>query len=196
MTDIDPYPVSELTNRYNIGKQAVYNRLEALSIKPAHHSNRSYISSAQLLLLDRLHEHIASGGTMADFEPSQTESSISPVDVSSESTGLPRTDDLVILVERIAAALKPATSPLGHWEQLEKAVAHNWLLTTTDVKRVIGVKPKGNSFTRGSFTFVRSGMIGNQTSWRVVKKEAGGMGEGSRGFDVSAQPNGTNTDGA
>jgi len=43
MTDIDPYPVSELTNRYNIGKQAVYNRLEALKIKPAHHSNRSYI---------------------------------------------------------------------------------------------------------------------------------------------------------
>lgn len=34
MTDIDPYPVSELTNRYNIGKQAVYNRLEALDIKP------------------------------------------------------------------------------------------------------------------------------------------------------------------
>jgi hypothetical protein len=29
-----------------------------------------------------------------------------------------------------------------------------------------------------------------------VNKEAGGMGEGSRGFDVSAQPNGTNTDGA
>jgi hypothetical protein len=43
MTDIDPYPVSELTNRYNIGKQAVYNRLEALKIKPVHQSNRSYI---------------------------------------------------------------------------------------------------------------------------------------------------------
>jgi hypothetical protein len=76
---------------------------------------------------------------------------------------------MVMLVEQIAAALKPATSPLAHWEQLEKAVAHNWLLTTTDVKRVIGVKPKGNSFTRGSFTFIRSGTIGNQTSWRVVK---------------------------
>jgi hypothetical protein len=70
MTDIDPYPVSELTNRYNIGKQAVYNRLEALSIKQELHSNRSYISSAQLLLLDRLHEHIASGGTMADARAS------------------------------------------------------------------------------------------------------------------------------
>jgi hypothetical protein len=169
MTDIDPYPVSELTNRYNIGKQAVYNRLEALSIKPAHHSNRSYISSAQLLLLDRLHEHIASGGTMADFEPPQTESSLSPVDSLDVSSGLSRTDDLVTLVERIVTALRPAKEPLAHWEQLEKAVAHNWLLTTTDVKQVIGVKPKGDSFSRGSFTFVRSGTIGNQAAWRVVK---------------------------
>jgi hypothetical protein len=169
MTDIDPYPVSELTNRYNIGKQAVYNRLEALSIKPEKHSNRSYISSAQLLLLDRLHEHIASGGTMADFEPPQTESNISPVDLLDTSTGLSTSDDLVTLVERLATALKPATSPLAHWEQLEKAVAHNWLLTTTDVKRVLGVKPKGDSFSRGSFTFVRCGTIGNQAAWRVVK---------------------------
>ena len=106
---------------------------------------------------------------MADFEPPQTESNISPVDVSSESTGLSTSDDLVTLVERLATALKPATSPLAHWEQLEKAVAHDWLLTTGDVKRVIGVKPKGDSFARGSFTFVRSGTIGNQAAWRVVK---------------------------
>jgi hypothetical protein len=169
MTDIDPYPVSELTNRYNIGKQAVYNRLEALSIKPAHHSNRSYISSAQLLLLDRLHEHIASGGTMADFEASTTSSSLSPVDSLDVSSGLAHTDDLVMFVERIAAAIRPTAAPLAHLEQLEKAVAHEWLLTSADVKRVIGVKPKGDSFLRGSFTFIRSGTIGNQTAWRVVK---------------------------
>ncbi len=33
MTDIDPYPVSELQSWYNIGKQAVYNRLDALDTK-------------------------------------------------------------------------------------------------------------------------------------------------------------------
>jgi hypothetical protein len=74
-----------------------------------------------------------------------------------------------MLVERIAAVIRPTTEPLAHWEQLEKAVAHEWLLTSADVKRVIGVKPKGDSFLRGSFTFVRSGTIGNQTAWRVVK---------------------------
>jgi hypothetical protein len=169
MTDIDPYPVSELTNRYNIGKQAVYNRLEALKIKPSKQSNRSYISGYQLQVLDRLHQHIASGGTMADFEASITSSSLSPVDSLDTSSGLTRTDDLVMLVERIAAAIRPTTEPLAHWEQLEKAVTHNWLLTSADVKRVIGVKPKGEYFPRGSFTFIRSGTIGNQTAWRVVK---------------------------
>jgi hypothetical protein len=143
--------------------------LEALKIKPAHQSNRSYISGYQLQELDRLHQHIASGGTMADFEASTTSSSFSPVDSLDMSSGLARTDDLVMLVERIAAAIKPTAEPLAHWEQLEKAVTHNWLLTSADVKRVIGVKPKGNSFSRGSFTFVRSGTIGNQTAWRVVK---------------------------
>ncbi|HEY9599113.1 MAG TPA: hypothetical protein V6D33_15715 [Cyanophyceae cyanobacterium] len=36
-------------------------------------------------------------------------------------------------------------------------------------KRVIGVQPKGERFTRGSFTFVRTGKIGSQAAWRVVK---------------------------
>ncbi len=106
---------------------------------------------------------------MADFEASITSSSISPVDEVDTPSGLTRTDDLVMLVERIAAVIRPTTEPLAHWEQLEKAVTHNWLLTSADVKRVIGVKPKGDSFRLGSFTFIRSGTIGNQTAWRVVK---------------------------
>lgn len=32
--DLDTFPVSDLQTRYAIGKQAVYNRLEALEIKP------------------------------------------------------------------------------------------------------------------------------------------------------------------
>ncbi len=91
------------------------------------------------------------------------------MDLLDVSSGLAHTDDLVMFVERIAAAIRPTAAPLAHLEQLEKAVAHEWLLTSADVKRVIGVKPKGDSFLRGSFTFIRSGMIGNQTAWRVVK---------------------------
>ncbi len=88
---------------------------------------------------------------MADFETSTTSSPLSPVDSLDVPSGLAHTDDLVRLVERIAAAIRPATEPLAHWEQLEKAVTHNWLLTSADVKQVIGVKPKGDSFTLRQF---------------------------------------------
>lgn len=169
MADIDPYPVSELQSRYNIGKQAVYNRLDALKIKPEKHGNRSYITLEQLEVLDRLHDHIADGGTMADFQSPPIESSLSLLDTVDKTSGLSKADDLITLIERIAAALKPTEQPLSHWEQLEKAVANNWLLSTADVQRVIGVKPKGERFTRGSFTFIRSGKIGNQSAWRVMK---------------------------
>ncbi|NER27263.1 MAG: hypothetical protein F6J89_06395 [Symploca sp. SIO1C4] len=169
MTDIDPYPVAELPSRYKLGKQAVYNRLEALQIKPHRQGNRSYIGLEQLQALDQLEEHLVSGGTMGDFNSPPLESSLSPVDTVDLSTGLNRTDDLITLIERIATAVKPLSDPLAHLEQLEKAVANNWLLSTKEVQRVIGVKPKGEKFTRGSFTFVRSGKIGNQSAWRVVK---------------------------
>jgi len=176
MTEIDPYPVSELQSRYNIGKQAVYNRLDALKIKPEKQGNRSYITSEQLELLDDLHEHITAGGTMADFHVHPTEFSLNRVDTVNKSSGLnempsglSKPDDLITLIERIAAALKPTADPLAHLEQLERAVANNWLLTTADVKRVIGVKPTGDSFTRGSFTFVQAGKIGNQSAWKVIK---------------------------
>jgi hypothetical protein len=176
MVDIDPYPVSELQSRYNIGKQAVYNRLDALHIKPEKQGNRSYITLEQLELLDELHDHITAGGTMADFHTPPMESTLKRVDkvdkpsgLNETPSGLSRPDDLITLIERIAAALKPTADPLAHLEQLEKAVANNWLLTTADVKQVIGVKPTGDSFTRGSFTFVRAGKIGNQSAWKVIK---------------------------
>ncbi len=38
-----------------------------------------------------------------------------------------------------------------------------------DVKRVLGVKPKGDSSLGGSFTFVPCGTIGNQAARRVDK---------------------------
>jgi UDP-N-acetylmuramyl tripeptide synthase len=88
MTEIDPYPVSELQSRYNIGKQAVYNRLDALKIKPEKEGNRSYITSEQLELLDDLHDHITAGGTMADFHASPMEFSLNRVDTVNKSSGL------------------------------------------------------------------------------------------------------------
>lgn len=170
---IDPYPIAELTNRYAIGKQAVYNRLDALGIRPTKQGNRSYITPEQLKDLDDLHTHLQAGGTMADFSgaiSSETpaNSQLVPVD----TRAIEPTQDFIALIESIARHLKPA-DPLAHLASLERAADSGWLLTSAEVKQLIGAKPvckKGeNSVTRGSFTFVKSGKIGNQTAWRVLK---------------------------
>ena len=78
------------------------------------------------------------------------------------------------LLAQIALLITEAKDPLWNLEALERAIANEWLLTTAQIKSLIGTKPyckKGkNSYERGSFMFTKSGKIGNQTAWKVSKK--------------------------
>ncbi|NEN95023.1 MAG: hypothetical protein F6K50_05620 [Moorea sp. SIO3I7] len=62
-------------------------------------------------------------------------------------------------------------------EQLKMAAEEGWLLTTSEVKELIKVKPhirKGeDAYRRGSWVFIKSGKIGRETAWRVIKEETG-----------------------
>ncbi|MEA5551948.1 hypothetical protein VB713_13435 [Anabaena cylindrica UHCC 0172] len=188
VVEIDPFPVSALQDRYAIGKQAVYNRLEALDIKPFKQGNKSYIHATDVELLDQLHQHIKDGGKMDDFlSPSlldtmdtptgQVDITFSPldrVDTSSLTTGQSETavGELIALVEAIARHLKPS-DPLQHLKALEEAAKAGWILSSTEVENLIGCKPKlkegEQQFVRGSFGFVKSGRVGNQSGWRVER---------------------------
>lgn len=66
-------------------------------------------------------------------------------------------------------AILPQMNSIKHWEELEKAVDKEWLLSTSEVKQLIGVKPKNSLYVRGSFKFTKYGKIGNQSSWLVEK---------------------------
>ncbi|MBW4455727.1 MAG: hypothetical protein KME55_25170 [Nostoc indistinguendum CM1-VF10] len=52
--EIDSFPVAALLDRYNLGKQAVYNRIDALDIKTFKQGNKSYITASDVELLDQL----------------------------------------------------------------------------------------------------------------------------------------------
>jgi hypothetical protein len=186
--EIDPFPVAALLDRYNLGKQAVYNRIDALDIKTFKQGNKSYITASDVELLDQLHDHISAGGKMDDFKSPKTELVSSPVDTLDTSsrlvdrldttTGQPDLSlgEVVQLVEAIARHLRPA-EPLQHLKELELAATSGWLLSSSEVEGLLGCKPrvkKGEQqFTRGSFNFVRSGKIGNQSAWKVVKVGGG-----------------------
>ena len=136
--EIDNFPVSQLQNRYSIGKQAVYNRLDALGIKPFKEGNRSYITADQLRSLDELHQHIAAGGTMADFSAkkalservdSQLDMVESQLDIVDKPSLPPVAANFGELVKAIATAIQPA-DPLHYMDVLERAAEKGWLLTT------------------------------------------------------------------
>ncbi len=43
-TEIDPYPVSELTTRFGIGRTALYARLNALTIVPTKQGGKAFLT--------------------------------------------------------------------------------------------------------------------------------------------------------
>ena len=185
--------VQELCDRYNLNsRKSLYRRLNGLGITLAKEGNKSYATEEQIALLDQQNEHIKKGGSIDNFEPVKTaEVTIHDsttqhngnLDISSlaettlHSTQLQVTPQLLTDIvqavsHEIASKMTPA-SPLWFMCELERARASGWELTTSQVKDLIGVKPRCNegkkTFKRGSFIFVKSGKIGNQTSWKVQK---------------------------
>jgi hypothetical protein len=71
------------------------------------------------------------------------------------------------------ACSSASLSPLAEYEELEKAVTHQWILSTSKVKELIGVAPRVGkdemTFVWGSFTFTKAGKLGNQMGWVVTK---------------------------
>jgi hypothetical protein len=183
-----------LRSRYNLSsRKTLYSRIKALNLKLDKDSNNKSLATVeQIEELDRLNEHLKKGGNLKNYVPvtevtiddtttqhslnSDTSSIIETTQHNEQLTTQYSTqvtpELLGNLVAVIASKLTPP-DPLWYMDKLEKAIAHNWELTTSEVQQLIGVKPyckKGeNTYKRGSFIFVKTGRIGNQTSWRVKK---------------------------
>lgn len=175
------HAVSGLQERYDLAsRQAVYDRLAALSIKPV---TRGRLSDEQLTKLDRLNEWLKANphSAIADF-PQEPEVMLLDLAVDRqplETVDKPldnsqQTFDLLELAESFARHLSKMRDPLQHYIALERAIASGWLLSTTEVEQLIKTKPRGDRFQRGSFVFIRSGKIGAQAAWKVLKVVEGG----------------------
>jgi hypothetical protein len=169
---METYPISELQQRYGLtSRQSVYDRMKALAIEPI---ARGKLSSEQLDKLDKLDKHLKTGGTLSDFESSRTEVMAAAIEPAATAVNSVDRDDFLELIERVAAAVKPAAEPLQHYTALERAIASGWLLSTSEVRSLISTKPHGARFQHGSFVFVRAGKIGAQAAWRVAKVVSNG----------------------
>lgn len=170
---METYPIASLQERYNLSsKQSVYDRIKALSIEPV---ARGKISSDQLDKLDKLNQHLKSGGSLSDFESSRTEIIQTEAIEPAAATAINQDrENFLELIEAIARHISATRDPLQHYAALERAIASSWLLSTAEVRSLIEVKPAGDRFQRGSFCFIRSGKIGAQVAWKVLKVVEGG----------------------
>jgi hypothetical protein len=176
MSEINKLPIKDLPNRYNIRRTALYTRFAAANITPEKDGTRAYISKEELAELDRLDSHIKTGGKLEDFQPIRDQSLV----ISQQSAVnevAPRSADnfteTLQLVEVIARHFQQR-DPLQHYAELERAIANSWLLSTAEVRSLISTKPHGERFQHGSFVFIKSGKIGAQAAWKVLKVVEGG----------------------
>lgn len=182
MTEL--FAVSNLQQRYGLAsRQAVYDRIKALLIEPV---SRGKLSTEQLDKLDKLdkwlkanpHKAIADFPQQAEVMPPDLAINHQPSAISELSTASldnsQQSFDLLELAESFARHLSKLRDPLQHYAALERAIASSWLLSTAEIRALIGVKPNGDRFQRGSFIFIRAGKIGAQAAWRVAKVIEGG----------------------
>jgi hypothetical protein len=161
-------PIADLLTRYNLKtRQSLYNRINALGLEPTRKGNKVLFGDEAVKLLDQLDEHLAEGGTLNNFVPpsevTTVGSSIESVAVDSDL--LPFDPGMVALIQ----LMESRRSPLDNLRDLDDAVSYGWLLTTTQIEKLLGVKPRGEQFDRQGFLFTRQGKAGREAQWSITK---------------------------
>jgi hypothetical protein len=190
LTEIDRLPVADLPQRYGISRNTLYeSRLNPLGIKPVREGNASYINADQVRSLDQLDAHIKAGGKVSDFINAPKNSQLVSAEPSTPAVSTAQPSDLQSnLLNALLYAIAEANSRQQNTytitkdeldltqERYKKLLwyAENQIqLASDELRCLIGIKPSGSEFTRGSFTFTRMGKIGNQSAWSIqkIKKE-------------------------
>ncbi|MEN9216833.1 MAG: hypothetical protein Q6K90_05875 [Gloeomargarita sp. HHBFW_bins_162] len=194
-TQIDSFPVELLEDRYQLGHNALYNRLKGLGIRPFKVSRRAYITAQELARLDQLHAHLQQGGTISDFlaqePPAPAELSFNnrteiPVNlthligtVADAVAGAVVTSmrsTAGVIADAVASRLTQLqpTDPLEYLRTLEEAHRNGWILSTSEVAHLLRVAPRtitehGEMFDDSGFVFVRVGRKRGEVAWQVAK---------------------------
>lgn len=165
---IDRISTAELIKRYGLSsRSSILRWLNGLEIRPYKEGKQFYISRSHLEQLDELASCLRAGKTLSQCLDSEVHVPFALAPHS--STPQAEQSNFIQLVKEIAAALRPEANPIAHWFTLERAARGSLLLSSLEVKQLIGVRPAGDRFTRGSFIFIKSGKIGSSTAWKVEK---------------------------
>ncbi len=162
---VDSLPVNQLPDRYNVGRTAFYERVNALSLQFEKKGNKSIASSKQVDLLDALHDHIKSGNTIDSFVESLPKTA-----PNSQLATIEPSDSVAAILTLTSAILQQRTDPLAHIEALQRACDRGWLLSTSDLAPLLKLSGiSGQTIERYGFICTRSGRNGAESAWLITR---------------------------
>lgn len=173
---VELIPVSQLQDRYNIKRSALYNRLSALELQPTKVGRRAFVTPADVGRLDALADHLDAGGAIHDFQEQPPDLDASADSLTVVADGMPpmnQNTNFAAFLDTFAARPEPVQALTHRLDLLEKAATHEWLLPTSDLSMTLGLSRRSvgkyPKFERYGFVFTKVGQMGTETSWRVQK---------------------------
>jgi hypothetical protein len=158
-----------------------HNRMVKLGIKPERRGRQSFLSQQQIQLLDRLDEHLRTGGTFGNFiieegatVPMPKNSSSMELVASSGhsivSTGSIGDIEIVAALQAVASANYDILTPQ---KRLKEAAEDGFVLTTEQVSRIVGLSHSTvSSWKTGTrklgFHFHKE-HEGSSVVWKVIR---------------------------
>lgn len=171
--------IEELQERYGLKtRRSLSNWLNAARIElEQDEKGVEYATPEQVEALDRVRKHLISGGSLKQYTPvslavvdnPKMEPVYQGIDAVHPEGDSPQDTALLLKVVEVLAS-QQQQSPLWFHKELEQAAERGWWLTGEEVRALVGVKPKGQTFERGCWQFVRVGKIGGAIAWRVNKR--------------------------
>lgn len=138
----------QAAERYGCDNYSTFhNRMVKLGIKPERRGRQSFLSQQQIQLLDRLDEHLRSGGTFGNFIIEEGATVPMPKNTSSMelvasnshsivSTGSIGDMEIVAALQAVANANYDILTPQ---KRLKEAAEDGFVLTTEQVSRIVGL---------------------------------------------------------
>lgn len=154
----------ELSERYGIAKTMLYEYINAAQIEVTPNKVAHDYSDSDIKKLDAIREWVTAGNSLKNYVPPM-EVQVSPVAPTNDL------DELLNFSDTLIKKVRPdrISDIQAKYNFLEWAVDSGVILPTNEVKTLIGIKPNGESFIRGSYLFKRAGKVGVQNGWIVHK---------------------------
>lgn len=175
---LDRISLKQILSEFEIKRTALYDRLNALEIKPEKTAKGSYLSADQLELFQELHLFILSGGKIADFVAQRTTGEL-PAN-NSEALVREHSDQPRLLPgatsSPIIQVLPPPPDPIieaaTRRRILREAAEYGEVLPTSELLALLQLaslpRGAGERFKRRGFVFMRV-RKGREGEWRVSR---------------------------